>query len=244
MSSALTEVAHQFHNKLVVLAPPYRASKPLHSLHATDALSLGSVVVGRGDTTIAVLAELTATVYRWPWIVPCLAMTAKDESLQPLVMLVTELRDKLVVLKQGGGPRDEVSFVMAAVRKRASPTARVLAQWIARRLRRAELEDPLCTQFRQVTEGIPAISRASTATFSRLFARHGSYTARDWRVLAHLCMYVTAAATPGDDSQPSLSLRNARHAAKKYLAVSHQVLTERLGWEWVLEAALRTGGYL
>src|SRR5256884_9319518 len=61
--------------------------------------SLGSLVLGRGDTTIAVLAELTALSYRSPWAIPCLAVPAREEVLKPLLMLVTELRDRL-----GPGP--------------------------------------------------------------------------------------------------------------------------------------------
>jgi hypothetical protein len=30
----------------------------------------------------------------------------------------------------------------------------------------------------------------------------------------------------------------------KYLRLSYHVMAQRLGWEWVLEGALRTGAYL
>ena len=34
-----------------------------------------------------------------------------------------------------------------------------------------------------------------------------------------------------------------RYAAK-YLQISHHAIPKRVGWEWVFEAALRTGGYV
>ena len=231
--------------RLAVLSPPYLAAFPFKFLSGADSLPLGGVVVGKGDTTIAVLAELTAAVYQWPWIVPCLVMSVKDGPLEPLLMLVTELRDRLVVVKQAfGSYNDEVALILAAVRKRNLPAAPVLAQWIARRLQSDELAAPLCSQFREAIEGIPASASVSISTFSRLFARYGRYTARDWRALARLCAHAAAGAASGGSTSPTLTLRAASHYTRKYLALSYHVMAERLGWEWVLEKALRVGRYL
>ena len=98
----------------MALAPPYRAVVPLHSVDGAE-LSLGSVVLARGAATIAALAGLTALSHRAPWIVPSLALPAPQESLEPL-LLVTELRDRLVVLSPGSGD-DDVAHVVAAVLK-------------------------------------------------------------------------------------------------------------------------------
>ena len=158
-------------------------------------------------------------------------------------MLVTELRDRLVVVKQTfGAGGDEIAFIIAAVRKRDFPAAPVLAEWIARRLQSDELEAPLCRQFREAIEGVPASASASVSTFSRLFARYGTYTARDWRALARLC--AAAGAASRSPTSPILTLRAASHYTRKYLALSHHVMAERPGWEWVLEKALRVGRYL
>jgi hypothetical protein len=245
MSSSLTEVAHRFGSQVAVLAPPYRASSALKSLGASNDLSLGSVVLGKGDTTIAVLAELTAVVYRWPWVVPCLTMPIKEEPLEPLLLLVTELRDRLAVAKRSSlSGTDELINVIAAVRRRALPTAQVLAEWIARRLHRAELETPLRSQFREALEGIPASASLSVSTYSRLFAQYGEYTARDWRALARLCGHAAQGAQSMHWTPPTLALRTASYYTKRYLAIPYHVLAERVGWEWILERALRTGRYL
>src|SRR5207237_427541 len=78
-------------------------------------------------------------------IVPSLALPAPQESLEPL-LLVTELRDRLVVLSPGRGD-DDVARVVAAVRRRRPPTPAMLARWVARRLSTRELEAPLRHQF-------------------------------------------------------------------------------------------------
>src|SRR5256886_13880700 len=95
MVRAWSELGHPLRSELVSLAPPYRTCASISSLKRGESLPLGSLVLGRGDTTIAVLAELTALSYRSPWAIPCLAVPAREEVLKPLLMLVTELRDRL-----------------------------------------------------------------------------------------------------------------------------------------------------
>src|SRR5207248_10716700 len=57
MVRAWSELGHPLRSELVALAPPYRAHTSVSSLESGDSLPLGSVVLGKGDTTIAVLAE-------------------------------------------------------------------------------------------------------------------------------------------------------------------------------------------
>jgi hypothetical protein len=238
------QVARRFGSQVEVVTPPYRSSSPLRSLRATDDVPLGTVICGTGDTTLAVLAELTASTYRWPWVVPCIALPIKHEPLEPLLMLVTELRDRLAVVKESRrtGPVAPAAIV-AAVRQRAMPTAHGLARWIAQRLNNGDLEIPLCSQFREALEGVAASNVVSVSTYCRLFARHGRYTARDWRAVACLCAHAVATEHPRRSLRDELQLRAARHYTRKYLGLPYQVMTERVGWEWVLEAALRKGRY-
>ena len=174
-------------SQLVVLAPPYRNPTSLATLERGAALPLGSLVLGDGDATIAVLAELTALSYRAPWAVPCLALPAHQQPLEPLLLLVTELRDRLVVVHRSGAQRvDDWAQIVRCVRRRAAPTAAELARWVARRLRQREIEIPLRHQFEEALQGTPADAGLSVASYSRLFAHYGTYTARDWRALGRL----------------------------------------------------------
>src|SRR5438876_1022247 len=101
MVRAWSELGSPLRSELVALAPPYRTCASISSLERGASLPLGSLVLGRGDTTIAVLAELTALSYRSPWAIPCIAVPACEEILKPLLMLVTELRDRLVLVTRG-----------------------------------------------------------------------------------------------------------------------------------------------
>ena len=243
-----SELHRVVRSELVALAPPYRTAVPVHG--AADAvLPLGSVVLARGDATLAALAELTALSHRAPWIVPSLALATPQESLEPL-LVVTELRDRLVVLSEAR-TRDGVAHIVAAVRRRRAPTPATLARWVARRLAARELEAPLRQQFEQSLNGAAADGARSVASYSRLFSRYGRYTARDWRALARLCAHVVSRTSEDENRREhaeqdgrQLPFRTASHHAGRYLGVPYRVTAERLGWEWVLEAALRVGRYV
>jgi hypothetical protein len=239
-----SEVGHPLRSELVALAPPYRTCGSIWSLERGESLPLGSVVLGRGDATIAVLAELTALSYRSPWAVPCLAVPAHEEILQPLLMLVTELRDRLVLVARDAAHSDETAQVVACVRRRPAPGPAALARWVARRLRSRELEAPLRSQFEEGLGFEPTTSGLSVASYSRLFALYGQYTARDWRAVGRLALHAAAGPHAGEQPAAALPFRTATEYAKKYLGMSYHALAERLGWEWVLEASLRTGGYV
>jgi len=238
MVRAWSELGHPLRSELVSLAPPYRTCASISSLKRGESLPLGSLVLGRGDTTIAVLAELTALSYRSPWAIPCLAVPAREEVLKPLLMLVTELRDRLVLV-----PREAAQLV-ARVRRRPAPRPAALARWIARRLRSRELEVPLRSQFEEGLGYELTTAGLSVASYSRLFALYGPYTARDWRAVGRLALQAGLGRDAEEHPSAALPLRTATEYAKKYLGMSCHALAERLGWEWVLEAALRTGGYV
>jgi hypothetical protein len=235
-----SELHRALRSELLAVAPPYRTAVPVHGAGGAE-LPLGSVVLAQGDAMIAALAELTALSHRAPWIVPSLALSTPQESLEPL-FVVTELRDRLVV-SSPARDRDDIAHVVTAVRRRPPPTPAMLARWVARRLATRELESPLRHQFER-SLGAAGDGDRSVASYSRLFSQYGRYTARDWRALARLCVHAVARTIENGHSGASLPLRNASHYATRYLRVPYHVVADRLGWEWVLEAALRAGGYV
>jgi len=242
MVRAWRAVGHACGSRLVVLSPPYRNPTSLGSVERGVDLPLGGLVFGDGDATIAVLADLTALSYRAPWAVPCLALPARQE---PLLLLVTELRDRLVLVHRSAARSvDDWAQVARHVRRRAGPTPAELARWVARRLRQRELEVPLRHQFEEALQGTPADAGLSVASYSRLFAHYGIYTARDWRALGRLAVYAASGRLGERRTSASISLRTVCEYARRYLGVPYHVLAERLGWEWVLEAALRTARYV
>jgi len=244
MVRAWSELGSPLRSELVALAPPYRTCASISSLERGASLPLGSLVLGRGDTTIAVLAELTALSYRSPWAIPCIAVPACEEILKPLLMLVTELRDRLVLVTRGVPRVDDAAHMVACVRRRPAPRPAALARWVARRLRSRELEVPLRSQFEEGLGYQLTTSGLSVASYSRLFALYGPYTARDWRAVGRLALHAALGPCAEEEPPAALPLRTATEHAKKYLGMSCHALAGWLGWEWVLEAALRTGGYV
>ena len=245
MAHAWADLGRRLSSELVALTPPYTSRMPVRSVDDGSGLPLGSLILGTGDTTIAVLAELTAVCSRAPWAIPCLALPSGQEPLGLPLMLVTELRDRLVLVNASRGRRvDELAHVLGCARRRTPPTPTVLARWVARRLQRRELEAPLRSQFAEALDGTPARVEISVASYSRLFSQYGEYTARDWRALAHLCVLAQTGAVVGDHTQARLPLRTALAYVKRYLCIQYHVLTERVGWEWVLEGALRSARYI
>jgi len=233
-----------------LLQPPYRGLTAFDSLVGTqESPPLGAVLYVTAPNTLAALANLVVATHRWPWIVPCVGLPPAEEQLEPLLDLVFELRPRLAVFKQREyQPSNIVDKLVAAVHQRPGPRASDLAAYISLRLGIGELREPLTEQFlRALDSGLP--SRRSLATYSRLFSRHGNYTARDWRAIARLAHALNRASSClhlGDptDLRARLPMRTARWSARKYLALPWRVVKRLLGWEWVLESALRSACYL
>jgi hypothetical protein len=242
---AWSEPGLELRSQLVVLTAPYGAAASSRSPENGTGLPLGSLVFASGDPTIAALAELTALCTRAPWAVPCFALPAGQESLEPRLMLVTELRDRLVLVPPWSAYQpDALAHVVTCARHRAPPASNVLARWVARRLRDRDIEAPLRHQFAEALQGRPAGGDWSVASYSRLFSQYGPYTARDWRALARLCVHAQAGTLGDGDSCARLPLRAALAYARRYLGIGYQVLVQRVGWEWVLEGALRRARYV
>jgi hypothetical protein len=245
MVRAWSEPGLELRSQLVVLTAPYSTPASLRSVADGARLPLGCLAFASGDLTIAALAELTTLCSHAPWVVPCLALPAGQQSLEPPLMLVTELRDRLVlVLPSRVHQMDALAHVVTCARRRALPTASALARWVARRLRCREVEGPLRNQFAEALGGPPAGGGISLASYSRLFSQYGEYTARDWRALARLCVHAQAGTVGDGHSCARLPFRTALAYTRRYLGIPYRVLAERVGWEWVLEGALRSARYV
>lgn len=158
-------------------------------------------------------------------------------------MLVSELRDSLGVVKlTHHSAAGQLSAILGAVRNRKVPDAEMLATWVRRRLGNAALQDPLASQFREALGGAPASDTVSASTYSRRFSRVGPYTARDWRAIARLCAH--CAAVGASEPLGALPMRTASRYLKQYLHLPYHALADVVGWEWVIEKALRAGRYV
>ena len=243
MLSPSAECLDNFDRQTLALSPPHRVACPFDDAPTASRLCLGAVLLDQSDNPLIALARLTALIHQSPWVIPCVAISPEQGPLEPLLFLVSELRDRLAVVRlprptAEAGPSD----VLNAVRNRKPPHAENLADWVGYRLKNRELRNALAAQFSDALGGPPASTFASAATFSRLLARYGRLAARDWRAIARLCVYC---ATSGQGSAiRKLSIRTARDYLKHYIRLSYHALADRVGWEWVLEGALRAHGYV
>lgn len=224
-----------------IICPPYRTSQPLNDPLASSLSCPGAILLDRADNLLAGLARLTVHIQRRPWLVPCLAVPPGEGPLDPLLHLVSELRNRLAVVHlQESTSWIPASAILAAVRNRAAPDADALAGWVAYRLKSRELGTALMAQFRQALGGPSASTFGSAATFSRLFARYGALTARDWRAVAQLAV---DGAWTEQRMAPRLPFRRLLQYLKKYVRPKSRTI-DRVGWEWVLESVLRSAGYV
>jgi hypothetical protein len=237
------------------LAPPYNALG-VWNQNGADCAPLGTIVHASGPSALAVLGSVTLSLRLYPWLVPIVTFPPDEGQLEPLIELVGELRGRAAVLQPGAAARmGTAPALIVAATRRPPPPPEVLSAYATSRVTAVDLHEPLAEQFRLAFEDSLVPSR-SVATYSRLFARHGPFTARDWRALARLthdqCVRQSGAWPKAKewmqggttDTMPLTLNRTAEHYARHLLGMSLRAAGERLGWEWVLEYAIRRAGYI
>src|SRR5256884_5127349 len=104
------------------------------------------------------------------------------------------------------------------------------------RLRSRELEVPLRSQFEEGLGYELTTAGLSVASYSRLFALYGPYTARDWRAVGRLALQAGLGRGAEEHPSPAPPLRTATEDAKKYLGMSCHAPAQRLGWGMGVQA--------
>jgi len=74
-----------------------------------------------------------------------------------------------------------------------------------------------------------------------VFALYGRLTARDWRAIARLAV---DEASNGQAILPRLPFRSLMEYVRRYVRPTARTVADRVGWEWVMESALRSAGYV
>lgn len=238
---------------LWMLGPPYdhvNAWPPKQ----IDATPLGTILCGTGPNALATLGAVTVALRSCPWLTPAIVLPAGEDGLAPLIPVVCVLHDRIAVAHQlTTHSREHRLSLLEAIRRRPAPQAGTMSRYCATRSNSPGLLEPLTEQFAKAL-GATALAR-SVATYSRLFARHGSYTAHDWRSIAQLVHDLCAPdeqlglfsdQDPDHDADSGVIMRSrtANRHARRYLSMSIHAAGTRLGWEWILERALRRGAYI
>ncbi len=223
-----------------LLTPPYGEFIPVRD----QAPPLGTIICADATqdkgTELASICSLIRARLLWPWCVPCLLARERSELVDFVVDVVPCVRGCVALSIEPPWRHPSRAHVLAAVRAREAPSAETLAGYVSRRVRRDDLLDPLSRQFRWAVDGVPDTSR-SLSTYSRLFSRVGCFTARDWRTLAQMALLAGGRA---HGSPAPVEPRTIDARARRLLRRSWRSVSALAGWEWVLELALRVGGYV
>lgn len=250
-----SELARLSWASLSQLVPPYRTAVILVTSDP-DHTPLGTILHGEGPSGLGVLGSV-ALALRWcPWLLPVITFPPDEERLEPLVEMISELRDRVAITQHASVARTgAIAAIIDAAARRPAPGPDTMSRYTATRVGAPDLLEPLTEQFSRALEGTSESSR-SVATYSRMFARYGRYTARDWRALAKLAHDLSArpfrpwpVCKSSDpyamaDMRALMASRTANLHARYLLGMSLTTAGERLGWEWVFEQALRRGGYV
>lgn len=226
---------------LRLLCPPYR-----RVTWGTDAAPpLGAIAIADASSVRQMTYELTPLVRRAPWCVPCLVVTAATAD--PSVLAALHEVPGRPAFVSGPAADDLLPrLVVAGVRDRPTPTGAELADYVAMRTGRLELRAALAGLLATGPADQPRRAIPPRTLRDRLH-RLGPFGPRCWRTVGTLCRI---AATMSGSGVGILALRagvgprSLRSWVRRYLALSLQEFRLIVGWEWVLEAALRQGGYV
>lgn len=234
-----------------VLTPPYEETAPITPFtHSGTELPLGAVVYAVGTSVMESLGGLTATLVRSPWTIPCIVLAAGERLERALLDQLDTLRDRLAILDAEALAASDIRrAVIVAVRERPLPGPTAMARYVSNRISSPDLQDLLLDPFCIALEEDSIGGGHSVATYSRRFRRYGPYTSSDWRALATLAWALGRTtrypgASASIDSLRRLSPRTLRRYVERFLEMSWTDAANKLGWEWVLEQALRTGWYV
>jgi len=175
--------------------------------------------------------------HRWPWLPICVVLGPND-PLRAYMASAFPVNRWCTFIRNPNSDRNLSTSVVVAVQGRPPPDAGDMAAYVGLRTGSHELATALGEQFERAMTGRTGACTLSEATYSRLFAAHGRYNARDWRAIGSMCAFT------GGAEHLWAAPKTWNRRARKYLALPWNTARTIIGWEWVLEVALRTGGYV
>ncbi len=226
----------------VIIRPPYQAAVPLVGRLRELPPPLGSTIHAEGHHVLPVLGLLTAITHRWPWVAPSIALPTSESPFEPWLSHISDIDARLAVSSIRVHQHLNMRVILSTVRNRPPPSPLAMADYVVSRIKAPELSEALYYQFREAVERVPAAREASLSTYSRHFADYGRYSAQQWRMIAILIHQLVR-----QHSEPHVQLihiRTANRYVRRFLGLSWTEASRLFGWEWVLESALRRGGYI
>ncbi len=223
-----------------ILAPPYCG----FGHHGEGPPPLGAVLVCMADTITLATGAFRFGLLRAPWAVPCL-LTTTATSDPDVLTAIHELPGHVCFVRD---PLDDGSLpsrIVGAVRGRSIPSEGRLTDYVIQRTGGVALRQELARAFALPSE--KSGPRVPERTLRDRLRRFGPLTASCWRsvgTLARLGARINDERVEILAWRAGVEARTLRNWTQRYLGVSLQDFRERVGWEWVVEAALRVAGYL
>jgi len=223
---------------VTLLLPPYNDTEPWLG----DSPPLGSIALCRADLAgnVRRYAELLRQA---PWCLPCVVttpatsdpeiMTGIYELVGQVAFVPDPLRDELVA-----------PLALAAARARPVPRGRQMAEYVAQRVGHIELRLELAAVL-DPDDSTTADGGLPERTLRDRLRRLGPLTVRCWRTIGTLCRLAARMQNVPVETlahQSGVEARTLRAWTESYLDAKLRTFRSRIGWEWVLEAALRRAG--
>ena len=223
------------------LAPPYRARLPPGERPA----ELGTIVLIDTRPGSVALDELLRMQDSAPWCAVCLLHDSTPEA-QTILKVARRLLPSVVGIQNDEAPitADEAK---SAVTRRGAPGLLEIATYVSGRLRVPILRDLLMDCLGTVGQAGAGRGK-SRRTLDRHLRVLGTLSASDWRALAQTARALTWFPHPTSIEQLAwafeLDPRTFRGRCRTFLGLSPRHALELVGWEWMLEAAIRRFGFL
>jgi len=223
------------------ILPPYFRARPAR----LSSPPLGAIAIGDARSEHAVSMHLAPTVERAPWCVPCVIVSPL--TVDPAILSALHaLPGHPVFIREPSLADDLPVLAVSAVRRRSAPTGRQMADYVTQRTGRWGLTG-LLTSMLSAAADPAAGARLPDRTARDRMRRFGSLTPRCWRTIGNLARIAAAVTDASVDVmawRAGVGPRTLRSWSARYLRTTLQEFRIRVGWEWVLEAALRVGGYV
>jgi hypothetical protein len=227
--------------RLRELHPPYVS----FSCNATGIPTLGSVFTLEMSDAETALEEAILCQGRAPWC-PLVLVLSRMVLSAGIIELLTQLHGPLgfVSVSQRGPP--DINEVLNAVRDRPTPPLSTVFSYVADRLGNASLRDLLTESLALAAEPSGGPLPKNVRRVSRHVRALGPLGIPDWNRLSKLALLSGLKNVQVEElaRQQGVEPRTFRAQVRRYTGVSPRSFREWVGWEWVIEAALRRWGYL
>ena len=233
-------MTHRFaETHIRVLPPPYTD----YSLRPAGPLPLGAVLAldmsgGESAFEQAIIWQADA-----PWC-PLALVIRNVPASASLIKHLAHLHDPLAFVPgASSGQFPLVEEVIKAVRNRGGPDGEEAFTYVANRLEQGSLRSLFAEAEAFARPGHP---HPAPRYVSRRLRVLGALGVPDWRSLFQLARLSGAGRVPVEELalRHGVGARTFRAQVQRYTGVSISSFREWIGWEWVIEAALRRWGYL